>query len=144
MYRIRLACLAVTACASVCAANPAQAPNSCFHRHAAIESEIGYCQAVRSGDTLYISGTVGEGAMPDAIRMAYQGLQETLQAHGLGFGDVVHERVYATDLDAFIGHKEIRKQYYATGFPAATWVQVDRLYAPSFTVEIELIAEFPH
>ena len=29
----------------------------------------------------------------------------------------------ATDLDAFIRNKDIRKEYYGSEFPAATWVQ---------------------
>ncbi len=126
-----------------CAVNPVSHPKTCFHVHD-YERDIGYCQAVRSGDTLYISGTVGEGAMPDAIRMAYDSLSATLKAQGLDFGHVVNERVHTTDLDAFIKHKEIRKQYYGQDFPAATWVQVQRLYTRAFVVEIELIAEFPH
>lgn len=128
---------------AACALNPVEHSRTCFHSHD-YERDIGYCQVIHSGDTLYISGTVGEGAMPDAIRMAYGSLQAALKAHGLDFRHVVSERVYATDLDAFIKNKEIRKQYYGADFPAATWVQVERLYMPSFVVEVELIAEFPH
>jgi 2-iminobutanoate/2-iminopropanoate deaminase len=128
---------------AACTVNPVGRSKSCFHGHD-YEYDIGFCQAVRVGDTLYISGTVGKGAMPDAIRMAYDSLQATLKAQGLGFQHVVSERVYTTDLDAFIHNKEIRKQYYAEDLPAATWVQVSRLYMPAFAVEVELIAEFPH
>lgn len=141
MFRILL--LLPVAWLGACATNPAGDAKACFNRDSGIESEIGYCQALRSGDRLYISGTVGEGLMPDAIRMAYDGLKESLEAHGLDFKDVVTERVYTTDLDAFIRHKEIRKRYYSKDFPASTWVQVERLYLPSFVVEVELIAEFP-
>jgi 2-iminobutanoate/2-iminopropanoate deaminase len=137
-----LLCSAVALLAA-CAVNPADHSRICFHSHD-YERDIGYCQAIRSGNTLYISGTVGEGAMPDAIRMAYDSLQAALKAHGLGFQHVVNERVYATDLDAFIKNKDIRKQHYAADFPAATWVQVSRLYTPDLVVEVELIAEFPH
>jgi 2-iminobutanoate/2-iminopropanoate deaminase len=59
----------------------------------------------------------------------------------LSFADVVKENVYATDLDAFISTREIRKEYYGSTLPAATWVQVQRLYRPSFVVETELTAE---
>ena len=53
------------------------------------------------------------------------------------------ENVYATDLDAFIHNKAIRKEFYGDTFPAATWVQVQRLYVPSLVVEVELIAVYP-
>lgn len=115
----------------------------CFHLNAAQEQDVGYCQAVRVGRTLHISGAVGQGDMPAAIRMAYGELQATLEAHGLSFRNVVSERVYSTDLDAFIRHKAVRKSYYGSDFPAATWVQVARLYVPALVVEVELIAEFP-
>ena len=108
-----------------------------------IEREIGYSQAIRSGDTLYISGSVGKGDMPEAIRQAYDKLKATLTANGLDFHNVVKENVFTTDLDAFIKAKEIRKDYYGQDFPAATWVQVQRLSSPSFVVEVELTAIFP-
>ena len=114
-----------------------------FHLHEEGERAIGYSQAVRAGNTLYISGSVGSGEMKTAIKEAYDKLQKTLAAHGLGFGDVVKETVFATNLDAFIANKELRKEYYSTDYPTATWVQVERLYMPEFVVEVELIATFP-
>ena len=53
------------------------------------------------------------------------------------------ENVYTTDLDAFKASKELRKTYYADSLPAATWVQVQRLYLPSLVLEVELTAEYP-
>ena len=140
-----LTCLGLLAAIAGCASAPATPPDhGCFHLHAAVETEIGYCQAVRSGNTLHISGSVGAGDMPAAMHKAYDTLQKTLAAHGLAFKDVVKEHVYATDLDAFIANKDVRKGYYGSTFPAATWVQVQRLYLPAFVVEIEVSAEFPH
>lgn len=81
--------------------------------------------------------------MPQAVRSVYDRLKQTLEANNLSFANVVKENVYATDLDAFIQSRGIRKDYYGQTFPAATWVQVQRLYLPSFVVEVELIAEFP-
>jgi len=128
----------VTACSSVGA--PMQ--RQCFHANEAIETEIGYCEAVRIGDTLQVSGTAGQGEMAAAMRSVYGRLQKTLAANGLGLAYVVKENVYATDLDAFIQNKELRKEFYGKTFPAATWVQVQRLYVPSLVVEIELTAVY--
>lgn len=133
-----VALLFVTGCASV-------APNSkptCYHRNEAAETDIGYCQAIRNGNTLHISGIAGQGDMPAAVRSVYERLQLTLQANGLTFANVVKENVYATDLDAFIKAKGIRKEFYGQTLPAATWVQVQRLYVPALVVEIELTAEY--
>jgi 2-iminobutanoate/2-iminopropanoate deaminase len=125
---------------SACTATTARPDKACFHLNEAIETRIGYCQAVVSGDRLYISGSVGQGPMPDAIRMAYAELEQTLKAQGLTFRDVIKENVYATDLDAFIESKDVRKEFYLGDFPAATWVQVQRLYRPAYVVEVELTA----
>jgi len=114
-----------------------------FYANEKVEREIGYSQAIRSGDTLYISGSVGKGDMPGAIRQAYDKLKATLVAHGLDFGNVVKENVFTTDLDGFIKNKDVRKAYYGSDYPAATWVQVQRLFSPSFVVEVELTAVFP-
>jgi 2-iminobutanoate/2-iminopropanoate deaminase len=128
---------------AACANAPVNTTKSCYHLNAAVETDIGYCQAVRVGNTLHISGSVGRGEMAAAMHGAYDELKKTLADNGLGFSNVVKENVYATDLDAFIHNKEIRKQYYGSEFPAATWVQVQRLYLPEFVVEVELVAQFP-
>ena|SRR5437588_9644107 len=116
---------------------------TCFHSSEPIEKEIGFCQAVRIGNTLHVSGVTGQGEMGSAVRSVYGRLSQVLSANGLSFADVVKENVFATDLDAFIRSKEIRKEFYGSTLPAATWVQVQRLYLPSFVVEVELTAVFP-
>jgi 2-iminobutanoate/2-iminopropanoate deaminase len=133
-----LVILVASACATV--GPPIQKP--CFHANESSERDIGYCQAVRVGNTLYIAGTAGEGDMGSAIRSVYDRLQKTLEANGLTFANVVKENVYATDLDAFIQNKDLRKKFYGQTFPVATWVQVQRLYVPSLVVEVELTAVY--
>ena len=126
-----------------CTAIPNATQPSCYHRNEAVETSIGYCQAVRSGNTLHISGAVGQGEMPAAVQSAYEGLRKTLEANGLTFANVVKENVYATDLDAFKKTTDIRRGFYGSHLPAATWVEVRRLFLPQFVVEIELVAEYP-
>lgn len=140
---MRLIAVCVLALLGGCAATRVETAKSCFHLNAAVETDIGYCQAVRVGNTLHISGSVGRGEMAAAMHGAYNELKQTLAANGLDFRDVVKENVYATDLDAFIKNKDIRMEYYGADFPAATWVQVQRLYLPAFVVEVELVAQFP-
>lgn len=107
------------------------------------EDDYGYREAVRVGSTLYISGNVGKGPMPDAIRMAYDSLQKVLAHHGLTFQHVVKETIYTTQLDVLKENRAIRREFYGKEFPAATWVQVDRLFKPEYLIEVELIAVFP-
>src|SRR5688572_16258634 len=128
-----LTALLLSACASV----EPKPQATCFHRDVAIEKHIGFCQAVRSGNTLYVSGVTGAGNMDSAIRSAYDQLKQILEANGLSPSTVVKETVFATDLDAFIQNRAIRKEFYGQALPAASWVQVQRLYLPSFVVEVE-------
>jgi enamine deaminase RidA (YjgF/YER057c/UK114 family) len=107
------------------------------------EDEIGYAQAVRVGNTLYISGSTGSGNMPDAIRSAFTAIKETLAAYHLDFRHVVKETAYTTDIEALKAANEVRKAYYGSDFPAATWIQIDRLFTPETVLEVEVIAVFP-
>ena len=116
---------------------------SCFHSNEAVEKDIGFCQALRSGNTLHVSGVAGAGSMDSAVRAVYARLKQTLEANGLSLANVVTETVFAVDLDAFIRNSDIRKEFYGQDLPAATWVQVQRLYLPTFVVEIEVTAEYP-
>lgn len=134
--------LVVAASVTGCATTVSQREPTCQHQNEAIESSIGFCQAVRVGDAVYISGVTGAAPMETAVPRVYEQLRRILEANGLTFADVVKETVYATDLDAFIRVSGARKTFYGSWLPAATWVQVQRLYLPSFVVEVELIAHY--
>lgn len=122
---------------------PAVKPRGCVYGHEASERDIGYCQAVRSGNMLYISGIVAAGPMDKAVPQVYEELRQVLKRQGLDFSNVVKENLYATDLPAMLTQMEARKRFYAGATPAATWVQVQKLFAPELVLEVELIAEFP-
>ncbi len=107
------------------------------------ENEIGYAQAVRVGNTLYISGSVGEGPMPQAVDQAFGSIKKTLAHYGLDFRHVVKENAFTTDIDALKSANDVRKAYYGTDFPAATWIQISRLFSPQHVLEVEVIAVFP-
>jgi 2-iminobutanoate/2-iminopropanoate deaminase len=107
------------------------------------EDEIGYAQAVRVGNTIYVSGSVGWGKMDDALVLAYNEIGKTLKNYDATFDNVVKENLYSTELDSVIKYKDVRKIYYGNDFPAATWVEVKRLYNSGLVVEIEVIAELP-
>lgn len=107
------------------------------------EHDIGYAQAIRVGDTLYVSGSVGTGPMPEAVAAAFGTVQTTLAKFGLDFHHVVKETAYTTDIEALKAAKDVRKRYYGDDFPAATWVQVARLFDPAHVVEVEVVAVFP-
>lgn len=111
-----------------------------FHLHPS-EKDWNYAQAYRSGNLLYISGTVGSGDMDKAMERVYKTLENTLKKYNLDFSHIVKENLFAKDIEAVKKNKDIRKKYYGTHTPAATWVEVNRLLDNESVLEVELIAE---
>ena len=66
-----------------------------------------------------------------------------MASFGATFENVVKENLYTTDIDEMKKFNYVRKKFYNNDFPAATWVQVERLYMPDAKLEIELIAHLP-
>ena len=107
------------------------------------DTSAGYSQAVLVDNVLYISGVPGRGTMVQQLKGAYSGIERTLKAYGLTFQNVVKENLYALDIEAVKANNEVRKAFYKGDYPAATWVQISRLYMPEALVEVEVIAHLP-
>lgn len=108
------------------------------------DTTAGYTQAIQSGNVLYISGTVGFGkTMPDQLRTLYQGIDRTLKHYGLDAANIVKENLYTIDIEATKAANNVRKLFYKGDYPAATWVQISRLYMSEALVEVEVVAHFP-
>jgi len=103
----------------------------------------GYAQVVKAGNTLYISGVPTADLSAKGVADVYRTLEKCLQAYGATSKDVVKENLYTTDIEAMKKHNNPRKEFYKGDFPAATWVQVSRLYEAEAKLEIELIAQVP-
>src|SRR5262249_14323192 len=73
------------------------------------EQEYGYCQAVKVGDTIYLSGQVshddkgnivGLGDMETQMRQAYANVQKVLAQYGATMANIVDEVLFVTDMEA--------------------------------------------
>jgi 2-iminobutanoate/2-iminopropanoate deaminase len=107
------------------------------------DSTAGYAQVVKVDNVLYISGTVAKDITEAGIRQLYATLEKCLTHFGATSQHVVKENLYTLDLDAMKKMNEVRRAFYKNDFPAATWIQVSRLYTPELKVEIELVAHLP-
>ena len=56
---------------------------------------------------------------------------------------MVKENLYTTDIEAMKKYNDARKVFYKGDFPAATWVQISRLFMADAKLEVELIAHLP-
>jgi enamine deaminase RidA (YjgF/YER057c/UK114 family) len=107
------------------------------------DTSAGYAQVVKVDNVLYISGTVATEISPDGITRVYKALERSLQQFGATFQNVVKENLYTTDIEAMKKFNDARKVFYKGDFPAATWVQISRLFMPNAKLEVELIAHLP-
>ena len=107
------------------------------------DTTAGYVQVLKVDNILYISGAVSTEVTPNGIRQVYQALEKSLKNFGASFQNVVKENLYTTDIEAMKKYNPTRKEFYAGDFPAATWIQVSRLYMSEANLEVELIAHLP-
>ncbi|MDX1670828.1 MAG: RidA family protein [Balneolaceae bacterium] len=113
------------------------------------ESRVGYCRAVRAGDTIYLSGTTavdnegrvkGEDDPYQQARHALEIMRSALEEAGSGLEDVVRTRIYVTDIDSWEAVGKAHAEYFSEIRPATTMVEVPRLIDPGMLVEIEAVA----
>ena len=95
-----------------------------------------YSQAVRVGDTVYLSGQIPllpdtmelvDGDMDVQIRRVFDNLQAVARAAGGTLADVVKLNVYLTDLGHFPLVNQVMAEYIAEPYPARAAVGVAAL-----------------
>jgi len=111
--------------------------------HQKQDTSAGYVQVVKVDNILYISGAVARDVTPEGITRVYQSLEKSLASFGASFQNVVKENLYTTDIEAMKLNNAARKAFYKGDFPAATWVQISRLFMPDAKLEVELVAHLP-
>ncbi len=110
------------------------------------EAKVGYSRAVRIGQQIFVTGTVGigpdgkvvpGGAEAQATR-AIEIIAEALGKAGATLEDVVRTRMFVTDI--YRDWEAVGRAHaaaFATIMPATTMVEVSKLIAPELLVEIE-------
>ncbi|MFC9608341.1 Rid family hydrolase [Streptomyces niveus] len=127
------------------------------------EESFGYAQAVRRGDTIYLSGQVAHdgtrlvapapveasgrvtdfGNMGEQMRRCYANAARLLGRFGASLDDVVDEVLYVIDVDAAdAAAGPVRKEAYGRPDPqvASTMIGTTRLAFPELLIEVKFIA----
>jgi reactive intermediate/imine deaminase len=95
-----------------------------------------YSQAVKVGDTVYLSGQIPlvpetmelvQGDMSVHIRRVFDNLQAVAEAAGGSLGDIVKLNVFLTDLGHFPLINQIMAEYFQEPYPARAAVGVAAL-----------------
>ena len=110
-----------------------------------------YSQAIRAGDTVYLSGqipldpTTGEivsGDFEARVRRVFTNLGAVCEAAGGSLADIVKLNVFLTDLGRFAEVNAIMAEIFAVPHPARAAVQVSAL-PKGVDVEIDAVASIP-
>jgi reactive intermediate/imine deaminase len=95
-----------------------------------------YSQAVRQGDTVYLSGQIPldpnsglliEGDIDAQARRAFDNLRAVCEAAGGSLDDVVRLGLYLTDLGQFAAVNAVMSDYFEAPYPARSTIGVASL-----------------
>lgn len=113
-----------------------------------VPTGLPFSEAVRAGDTLYLSGQVGikpgtmklvAGGIREESRQALENIRATLTAHGYAMGDVVKCTVMLADIAEWAAFNEVYRTFFTAPYPARSALGANGL-ALGARVEVECIA----
>lgn len=105
-------------------------------------------EAVRVGDTLYLSGQIGirpgtlelvPGGIKEEAKQTLSNIRTTLEAHGYTMKDVVKCTVMLADIAKWGDFNEVYKAFFSEPYPARSAIGANGL-AVGAQVEVECIA----
>jgi 2-iminobutanoate/2-iminopropanoate deaminase len=105
-------------------------------------------EAVRVGDTLYLSGQIGiqpgtlnlvSGGIREEAKQTMTNIKTTLEAHGYTLRDVVKCTVMLADISKWGDFNDVYKSFFTAPYPARSAIGANGL-AIGAQVEVECIA----
>jgi len=107
----------------------------------AARAQLPFSDAVQTGSTLYVAGTLGLDPSSSAdpknahvpsdpaaeARLALDGVKHTLEASGYRMDELVSVQVFCTDLDLYATFNEVYRSYFHEHFPARAFIGVNKL-----------------
>ena len=105
-------------------------------------------EAVRVGDTLYLSGQIGiqpgtlklvPGGIREEAKQTLTNIRTTLEAHGYSMKDVVKCTVMLADIAKWGDFNEVYKTFFSEPYPARSAIGANGL-AVGAQVEVECVA----
>ena len=108
------------------------------------EPILGYSRAVRSGNLIAVTGTVGIGAdgkyspsLADQTRRSLTIIRSAIEALGGRIDQVIRTRMFVTDVTKWEEVARVHGEIFSEIRPATTIVQVARLIDSDAQIEIE-------
>jgi enamine deaminase RidA (YjgF/YER057c/UK114 family) len=112
------------------------------------EDKMGYCRAVRIGNTIEVSGTVAiidneNVKAGDAYAQTLnilERVEKVLEELNAGMKDVIRTRIFTTDVSTFEAVATAHAHFFKDIKPTTGFYGVNQLVAPEYLVEIEFTA----
>ncbi|HXQ81743.1 MAG TPA: RidA family protein [Opitutaceae bacterium] len=110
-----------------------------------------FSEAVRSGDTLYVSGQIGilpgslslaPGGIGPEARRALETVKAILERHGSSMDHVLKCTVFLADIGDWPAFNEVYREYFRANLPARSALAASGL-ALGARVEVECVAFVP-
>ena len=95
-----------------------------------------YSQAVKAGNTVYLSGQIAldpatmqlvEGSFKNQVNQVFKNLQAVTRAAGGELENIVKLTIYLTDMAYFTEVNEVMAEYFQTPYPARAAIGVNKL-----------------
>ena len=106
-----------------------------IHSESAPKAIGPYSQAIKAGNTVYLSGQIGldpvtmhlaEGIVPQATQM-FENLRHVAKASGGDLASIVKLTLYLTDMDHFAEVNQVMELFLNPPFPARACIGVRQL-----------------
>lgn len=114
------------------------------------EPVMGYSRAVRSGNFVAVTGTVGINAdgtypvtMGEQTRRSLAIIRAALESLGAGMQHVIRTRMFVTDVSKWEEVAKVHGEVFAETRPATSILEVARLIDAAALIEIEADAIVP-
>ncbi len=113
------------------------------------EDIVGYSRAVKVNNQVFVTGTVAVNADNNLVggdsaylqtQFILQKIEKVLQQCGASLNDVVRTRLFVTDISRWEEYGKAHGEVFANIKPCTTMVEVSKLIAPEYLIEIEVDA----
>ena len=111
------------------------------------EDIVGYSRAVKVNNQVFVTGTVAVDADNNLVggdsaylqtQFILQKIEQVLQQCGASLNDVVRTRLFVTDISRWEEYGKAHGEVFGTIRPCTTMVEVSKLIAPEYLIEIEV------
>ena len=111
------------------------------------EDIVGYSRAVKIGNQIFVTGTVAVDADNNLVggndaylqtKFILEKISGVLSQLGASMRDVVRTRLFVTDISRWEEYGRAHGEVFAHIKPCTTMVEVSKLIAPEYLIEIEV------